>query len=242
VKIVKMIMMCVVLFGGSAAISWFLRPVEQEKESDLRVGLENTQVSVESAPPATLPSLDSQLSDSLPTETVLRLKDSIMQKEGQLKQREVRLLEHEKRIKFMIDDMHRERAEMDEMLVEAEERAQVARGMLERVQEQTSLISLNDGGKNDRGIEGGAKAAPMTDTQRQNLANVGDFLSGLAPEQAASTIKEFCNNGKMDMVARLLSLMESRTVSKMLDAIGDPGLVAEILERIRELPPEAEQQ
>ena len=77
-KIVKMIMMCVVLFGGSAAISWFLRPVEQEKESDLRVGLENTQVSVESAPPATLPSLDSQLSDSLPTETVLRLKDSIM--------------------------------------------------------------------------------------------------------------------------------------------------------------------
>ncbi|MDG2013851.1 MAG: hypothetical protein P8J33_10115 [Pirellulaceae bacterium] len=239
-KFVKMIIMCVVLFGGSAAISWFLRPATQETENDLPTGLESTQVAVETAPPTPLPSVDLQPSESLPTETVLRLKDSIMQKEVQLKQREMRLVEHEKRIKFMIDDMHRERTEMDEMLVEAEERAQVARGMLEKVQEQTSLLSLNDGGKNGGVADAGAGAAPMTETQRQNLANVGDFLSGLEPEQAASTIKEFCNNGKMDMVARLLSLMESRTVSKMLDALGDPALVAEILERIRELPPETE--
>ena len=234
-KFVKMLLMCVVLFGGSAALSWFLRPNPESKEEG--EGLESTQVAVapEVPEPTVTPELTS--SETLPAETVLRLRDSIMKKEVQLKKREDYLREHEKRIKFMIDDMHRERTEMDDMLAEAERRSQAARGMLERVQEQTSLLP-NDAGDKLKNGAAGAGATPMTETQRQNLANVGEFLSGLTPEQAASTIKEFCNNGKMDMVARLLSMMESRNVSKILDALEDPALVAEILERIRQLPPE----
>jgi len=234
-KFVRMILMCVVLFGGSAALSWFLRPGLETPQEE--TGLESTNVSVPAETPEPIPTPELTPSETLPAETVLRLRDSIMQKEVQLKKREDYLREHEKRIRFMIDDMHRERTEMDDMLVEAERRSQAARGMLERVQEQTSLLPSNVSDKLEGGAAG-AGAAPMTETQRQNLANVGEFLSGLAPEQAASTIKEFCNNGKMDMVARLLSMMESRTVSKMLDALGDPALVAEILERIRQLPPE----
>lgn len=237
-KFVKMILMCAVLFAGSATLSWYLQTGLEESEEGN--GLDSTPVSVtqEISEPEITPEL--MPSETLPAETVLRLRDSIIQKEVQLKQRENYLREHEKRIKFMIDDMHRERTEMDSMLAEAERRSQTARGMLERVQEQTALMPNSAKDQLDSGATG-ATPAPMTETQRQNLANVGEFLSGLTPEQAASTIKEFCNNGKMDMVARLLSMMESRTVSKMLDALADPALVAEILERIRQLPPDEAQ-
>ena len=172
----------------------------------------------------------------IPAETVLKLSASIKEKAAQLKQRESLLLEREKRLKFMLDDLQRERAEIDTMLQQADTRTQRARDLLEQVAQQSALAAPVTGdGTNDTG-SGAESSQPLSETEKDNLRNVAEFLSGSQAEQAARTIKEFCNDGKMDLVAQMMRFLDARDVSKLLDALNDPVLVSELLDRYRKLP------
>lgn len=240
-KILKMLIVGVVLFGGSAAASWFLRPVAEATNETTTTDSSASSLANSQPDPFLASATPHQSSAGIPAETVLRLSESIKQKEAQLNQREKHLLERENRLKFMVDDLQRERTEMDTMLQQAEARTQTARDLLEQVQTQSTLIApvAGDDANNDDG--NGQISQPLNETQKENLENVAEFLSGLQADQAAQTIKQFCNDGKMEMVAQLLRFMEARDVSKLLDALNDPVLLSEILLRYRQLPPETEE-
>jgi hypothetical protein len=61
------------------------------------------------------------------------------------------------------------------------------------------------------------------------------WLSSMAPEVAAQLVRELANNGQLDTVVQMLSNLNEREASKILEAVGDVGLISELTEKFRVL-------
>ncbi len=97
----------VVLFGAAATASWFLRPAPVEPEESAQAELAPTSRQPTSQQDVTRTSVThhgEHQPGSLPAETVLRLNDSIRQREKHLLDREKLLEERQRQLTFMIDE------------------------------------------------------------------------------------------------------------------------------------------
>ena len=61
------------------------------------------------------------------------------------------------------------------------------------------------------------------------------MVEGMSPENAAEMLREMSNDGKIDMASQLLRNIEERKASKILDAINDPTLGVQLLEKYKKL-------
>ncbi len=70
---------------------------------------------------------------------------------------------------------------------------------------------------------------------------MSEWVEGMSPEKAAEYLRELSNDGKMETAIRVLSNLDGRKASKILDAMSDPKLVVQLTERFKELDhPKAE--
>lgn len=79
-----------------------------------------------------------------------------------------------------------------------------------------------------------AQPAPVIDeaSQKQNLKKITVMVEGMSPEAAANTIKVLAANNQTDLIVDVLTSLEQRKASAILDAISDEKLVSEFLLRI----------
>jgi flagellar motility protein MotE (MotC chaperone) len=59
----------------------------------------------------------------------------------------------------------------------------------------------------------------------------------MAPENAAPVFKEMAEKGNLDMAAKIISKMKERSAARVFDAMNDPGLVFQIMQRMKDLRP-----
>ncbi|MGI9516412.1 MAG: hypothetical protein ACR2NP_05180 [Pirellulaceae bacterium] len=235
-KMLMMLVTGVVLFGASAAASWFLRPAPEPVEEEQAT---NSQ-SINPPPPLDLgmtstAGINEIPAGTLPAETVLRLTDTIRKREAQLKTRE-QLLEHrERQIKFMIDDLQRERLEVAALMQSAEQRAAEARSLLEQSQLSAPATMQGESGETtaaDNTVATAPMKAPVT---AENLRAFAKVLEEMPVEAASGLIQQLSKDGKMDMAAQLLDFLKERDAAKIISALSDNTLVAEIAEKMGQL-------
>ncbi len=238
-KLIMMGMVGLILFCASAVGSWFvLQSASQTSEAagdpELppmpEIPLTNV---IQDEPPPPVTAHPTGIS----AETVLRLSESIRHREEQLKQREALLEQREERVGFMMADLQRERDEINALFESMQLKTEEAQELLNQIgarapaaDESLSTATTADASAN----------SDMTETELENLKAIAKWLQGMAPEQAAESLKQLSNNGQIEMAVRLLSFFEERNAAKVLTSMHDvdPGLVPELLERFKTLKPD----
>lgn len=76
------------------------------------------------------------------------------------------------------------------------------------------------------------RAARQADPRLAKLARVYDAMT---PEGAATILKRFAESGagKLDQAADVLALMDERNAARLLEAMSDPALAEQLVERMR---------
>lgn len=236
--ILAAIVVGIMLFGISAGVSWFLiykqlNPVVEEVEAaeespdatDQFPTIVKESDKVESMPVALRPEIP------VTVEAVSELAQSIMQKERDLMESRKRLKKDEKRIHLLFEDLRQERDELaafgeqiDAKVMKARETVELLKIENETLAQQTKALSALEKktGKTPDDVE--------TDLIDVKVKKVKNWFTKLEPTKAADYLKEFANQGEIEFSARLLDSMEDRHIAKILAALNDAPLVAQIVE------------
>ncbi|MEC8557413.1 MAG: hypothetical protein VXZ82_20615, partial [Planctomycetota bacterium] len=79
----------------------------------------------------------------------------------------------------------------------------------------------------------GTDSESVSQELESRVNDVKSWFENLEANQAASYLREFANNGKMDFSALLLQKMPDRQKSKILAAMSDPQLVSQLIEAVK---------
>jgi len=75
----------------------------------------------------------------------------------------------------------------------------------------------------------------IEESERKNIEKLATVLDTASSETAASIITKMADEGKLDTAVKVLSRMKERAVAKVLEAMPDASLAAQILDRMRTL-------
>jgi flagellar motility protein MotE (MotC chaperone) len=69
--------------------------------------------------------------------------------------------------------------------------------------------------------------------EKKNIEKMAAMYDAMSPEAAAPVLKEMANSGRLEMGAKILVQMKERNAARVLEAMNDPSLALQYLEKIR---------
>lgn len=233
-KILTMGIVCMFLFAASAAASYFL--VVNKTETDIASADSTESANADSTPAMTV-NVRSGSESPLPAatngvsaDTILTLSQSLRERDATLQKREELAAKNEERIRFALDDLQRHQAKLQEQQKTIDIQLIRAERLVEKMQEIRSTkagelpLGQTDP-SNPKAAAGGAAASSS------NLRAVSNWLKGLPPELAAESVRQWSNDGQMDLAAKLLSMLEEREATNILAALGDSTLFNQLVQK-----------
>lgn len=248
------------ILGVSAGGTWFLRQrdiaaqtAEQIKNSSNDPPVSDLAAHVDVTTP--LPAAgDSELPvavrpDEMSVEEIVRYGLGLKAREAAIRQREDALRRTETQHRLVLADIDGEQKEIEGLLAQARDQRIASEQLLgqaqkERMESEKTLKELEDKKKKmdtDRqktssSQPAGAASAGNGEVNREaNLKELVSVMQGLSPEVAAGVIREFANDGNTEMAVEVLSKLEERKASGILDAMKDEKLVSELMSKFLEL-------
>lgn len=79
------------------------------------------------------------------------------------------------------------------------------------------------------------KQVEIEPAERKNVEKIAAMYDAMSPEAAAPTFKQMADTGKMDMAAKILAQMKERNAARVLEAMSDPALALQILEKVKNI-------
>jgi hypothetical protein len=71
--------------------------------------------------------------------------------------------------------------------------------------------------------------------ERKNIERIAGLLDAMAPESSAATLVQMAESGKLELAAKVLSLMKDRNAARTLGELSNPSLAAQLLDKMRAL-------
>jgi flagellar motility protein MotE (MotC chaperone) len=244
------------ILGGSAGASWFLL---SKQKTEMKEANEPTDLLTQ--PPDQLASpvnvtrpLPKEAEDTLPVavrpgemsvEEIVRYGLGLKDREALIRTREESLLRTEAQHRLLLADIDGEKMEIGGLMAQARDQRIASEKLLaqaqqERIKSDDSLKQLED--KKQKLELEREKAAqnpvPGADEKEVNLeANIKEVsgvIAAVSPEVAAKILREYANNGQMDMVVEIVAGLEERNSAKILEAMDDEKLASEIVAKYLE--------
>lgn len=151
-----------------------------------------------------------------------------------LRQKEEELRQEELRLQLVQKDIEGRKLEIEGVLRQTQTTLEAGERLLSDMQiEAQNLAKQRE--LQQQELENVKEAQAPSAERMANVKVTAGWLESMSPEDAAETLKNLANNGKMDLALQLLSYIEQRDVAKILDALNDPTLVAELTEGFREI-------
>ena len=69
--------------------------------------------------------------------------------------------------------------------------------------------------------------------EKKNIEKIAAMYDAMTPEAAAPIIKQMADTGRLEMAAKILAQMKERNAARVLEAMGDPALALQVLEKVR---------
>jgi flagellar motility protein MotE (MotC chaperone) len=69
--------------------------------------------------------------------------------------------------------------------------------------------------------------------EKKNVEKIAAMYDAMTPEASAPILKEMAEKGRLDMAAKILVLMKERNAARVLEAMNDPALALQVLEKMR---------
>lgn len=152
-----------------------------------------------------------------------------------LRQREEELRKEELRLQLVQKDIEGQKREVEGILTQSQHAVKAAEDMLLQVQQQQqALVAEKQQRQSELEEIRRTKETPDADKQT-NTKKMAELLGSMKAEDAAEVLKNLADKGNTDYVLRLLDNIEQRDAAKILDALGNPELVADLTEGYQEL-------
>ena len=69
--------------------------------------------------------------------------------------------------------------------------------------------------------------------EKKNIEKIAAMYDAMTPEASAPILKQMADTGRLEMAAKILAQMKERNAARVLEAMGDPALALQILEKVR---------
>jgi flagellar motility protein MotE (MotC chaperone) len=230
----------IIVFGGSAASSWFVfQPAKAPALSEQEIAPDQAL-----APPQ-LDSLDATRLENLPAmwrptdmtaDAILKMADSLKKREEAIKENESRLQQERSRMEFVFQDLYRERTELESLHDKVSARIDEAQTLLKNIQTDQAKLNEKRAAVEQELNEHKADLTKFSQSELANVKKLAEYYQGMDELTAARYMREMCDNGKIELAASILDSLEKREATKILVALDDPVLVSQIMEKIKERP------
>ena len=244
-----------VILGVSAGSTWFLRSnniANSDSASEPTDPLTQSTAALASPVDVTRP-LPDEAEDALPVavrpgemsvEEIVRYGLGLKAREAVIRQREESLQRTEAQHRLVLADIDGEQQEIEGLVAQARDQRVASEQLLaqarqERIRSEDVLKQWDEKKQKldldrEKAARNPAPAGSADDTEVDREANVKKLsavVAGLSPEVSASMMREFANDGKIELAVEILAQLEDRDASKILDAMNDGKLVNELIEK-----------
>lgn len=250
-KMIKVLAVGLVLFAVAAGASYFLllpkstvsksdppEKTEEHKEPAAEKTLHPSpggpnEAAIEKSSPMPV-SLSVANEKPVSLETLLKLAEAIRSKELQMAEREQQRLREEQRLNLLFEDLKKEQQELMGLGETIDAKITAAKQILEQVKQERAAFQAEQkaAGVTKTDTKRAASKAPEADPEQERVEKIRDWFQALEADKAARFLKEFANNGDLDLVCKLLQELDSKQSAKILASMDDPALVASIVGRL----------
>ncbi len=240
-RVIRILVVFSLLSGGSGAATWYLM-----HRADAKADADTAAAQVPGQPgnewehgPALEPPDGSMpvalRPQPMTPEEVMRHALELRSREQTLNERELAIDTQDSRLRIVQADVQAEEQSLRGLQRELETQVQAARQLLSQVLEEQQKLQHQQLEAQTQ-LQAAEKDRTAQDVQqRQNEKQMSKWLSSMAPEVAAQLVRELANNGQLDTVVQMLSNLNEREASRILEAVGDVGLISELTEKFRVL-------
>lgn len=240
-NMVMALMFGAVLFGMSAATSWYLnggsavaesdtveQPVEPDSIVEPTLAPDPTKVEKVAAMPVA-----NVERPSITIEAVLQMSDAIKKTESKLVEREKRVKKEEQRVALLFKDLSREQDELEALSKGISQKIQVMEQAMDSMRESLETLDERKQELARMEKEAGVDEPTIDKEFEEQVNNAAKWFKNVEAQQAADFIKETANNGRLEFAAALINKMADRKVAQILGALDDPVLVQQLLDGLR---------
>lgn len=227
VKILSLLVLSVLLFAGGLAASLYLRPMLNPEEAEVTPAANNATDETaapadgQSAQPRELPVPFH--GKPMSTDDIFRLTTALRGREREIKRREQELEQQENRMKLAEEDLRNQRIEIDGLLEKVQDTYEKTTLAFQQVRQERAALR-NDTDSANRTIQEAKRVQDEHDVNEMaNQAQLAQLIEGMSEDSAANLLKSFVNNGQIKVAAQVLSIIEPRNASKILEQL-DPDL------------------
>jgi DNA repair exonuclease SbcCD ATPase subunit len=172
----------------------------------------------------------------LSADEAFRLSASLRGEQEALKARQVRIEKEESRLQIIRNDISLEKQEVDGLLGQVRTALESARSVVDDIQNRRQELEQREQEASVGLQQMAAAKEKVAKAEQDNLKQMSRWFQGMSPDNAAKILRELGNNGEMDAVIQMLGNIEDRDVARILTAVEDADLVAEIVEKFSRLP------
>ncbi|MBL8848423.1 MAG: hypothetical protein JNG89_02015 [Planctomycetaceae bacterium] len=251
-KLIKLMAFGAIVFGTAAGGSYFARMQQQTAHESTDEHGEATATTAATDTHGAAPADVSQGHDDhagqveeelavvvrprmTTPEDIIRNAQVLKAREEKLVLRERAAEQEQLRLQLVQSDLQEEQTAIEALAEGVKTQIESANELLVQISNEKNKLD-QERQRNEQQIEEfKGEQTKMDAVEQQNLKQLSTWIQGMDSDAAAQFILELANNGKMDVAVRLLSNFEEREASKILAALKNPKLMAELAEQFRTL-------
>lgn len=231
-----------VIFAAAVAGSWFMRteaiPTDDSGEPTAATEQESATshqtTAASDSQPTQLPI--AARPRPMSAEEVFRYSTTLKAREERLQAQEEDLQKEKARLKLVFDDIQAEQSDLESLQEAVQADIVRAEEVLKQVQAERLAMQNEQAAAQQQLDQMATRASEFKQNEKTNLKKASEWYSGMTPEVAAETFRELVNDGKTETAVELLSHQEDRNAAKILEALGDPKLIALFTEEFKKYP------
>jgi hypothetical protein len=137
------------------------------------------------------------------------------------------------RVNLQHKDLDNKRQELDGLLLQNKDLLTEVERIENQVNQKMAELKQLQEERDKQQKKDAETGTGASEDVQANIKSMAKFLAAITPEAAGQTLKKLANDGKMDTVLSLLNNLPERDAGKILTAMGDAVLLADIMERFQ---------
>jgi flagellar motility protein MotE (MotC chaperone) len=239
-KLVLMGGVIVVLFGISAAASWFLRhgqaalgdhgEVDESSLDKKNKGPANSGVTA-SPPPELRPAVRAQVNPEV--DSAAQLASNLRTQMDALRVREQQFTARQKSLELISQDIRTERNSMDELRKQLNEELKGLTERVESLERKAGEVDQKRKQLSDQNKELNNSMVRVESSEKDNIKHLATVYDSMDADAAAQHLQQMADTGKIETAAKILAAMRERQAAKVLAQFPDHTTVVQLLEKMR---------
>lgn len=228
-----------VIFGASAAGSWYVKtqvlnpPMEESEPSiaDILADPADSSDAEEGDDARLMPV--AVRDDPMTVEELVRFSMRLKEQRKQLTAKEDEFQKRQVQQQLILTDVKTEQGAVKGLQTKLDKDLTIAESLIADLGRLRADLKVQEDKAIAAKMELEAKRIEVDGGLESKDKRISSLMQGMSPEKAAGSLQEFVDNGELDFAAKLLGHFDDRQAAKILDSIPDMKLVNELIIRMR---------